>query len=379
MKYMGSKRWMLQNGLGALLRSECAEAKRFVDLFAGSGAVACFVAQETALPVVASDLQHFSVILTRAIIGREAVLDGEPLWREWLDSAQKVFPQASIPQIGNVFRGEVEALRLWSQNRAGQPFTQAYGGHYYSPQQAMWIDALRRSLPSGTQKRSVALAALVVAASSCAASPGHTAQPFQPTRTARKFLKQAWSKDIPSCVHQALKTIAPLHAQRKGRAFVADANVAAKKLEAGDLVFLDPPYSGVQYSRFYHVLEAIVKGKPGPVSGTGRYPPKSQRPQSNYSVKTYSQEALRSLLQSVANAGARAILTFPAHECSNGLSGDYVQKTAAEYFQVKKTVVESKFSTLGGNPRLAEAGRGRQARQKAKELILILDPFMNGV
>lgn len=379
MKYMGSKRWMLQNGLGTLLRSECAEAKRFVDLFAGSGAVASFVARETALPVVASDLQHFSVILTRAIIGRETELDGEGLWCEWLESAQKVFYKAPIPQIGNAFRAEVEALRAWSQNRTGQPFTQAYGGHYYSPQQAMWIDALRRSLPSGTHKRSVALAALVVAASSCAASPGHTAQPFQPTRTARKFLKVAWSREISSCVQQALKAIAPLHAQRKGRAFVADANLAAKKLEAGDLVFLDPPYSGVQYSRFYHVLEAIVKGRPGPVSGTGRYPPKSLRPQSNYSVKTYSQEALRSLLQSVANAGARAILTFPAHECSNGLSGDYVQKTAAEYFRVKTRTVESKFSTLGGNSRLAESGKGRQARQKAQELILSLVPLRNSI
>lgn len=375
MKFMGSKRWMLQNGLGVLLRTECAKAERFVDLFAGSGAVVCFVAQETSLPVVASDLQHFSVFLSRAIIGRETVLDGESLWRGWQESAQKVFPKVPIPQIGNLFRAEVETLRSWTQSRSGLPFTQAYGGHYYSPQQAIWIDSLRCSLPSGAQERTVALAALVIAASRCAASPGHTAQPFQPTRTARKFLKDAWSRDIPFYVQQALKTIAPKHAQRKGRAFVADANVAAKKLEAGDLVFLDPPYSGVQYSRFYHVLEAIVKGKPGPVSGTGRYPPKSLRPQSNYSVKTYSQEALRSLLQSVAKAGARAILTFPAHECSNGLSGDYVQKTAAEYFRVKTRTVESKFSTLGGNTRLAEVGRGRQARQKAKELILILDPF----
>lgn len=372
MKYMGSKRWMLKNGLGTLLRAECADAKRFVDLFAGSGAVACFVAEKTSLPVLASDLQEFSVVLTEAIIGREKTLDADGIWAEWSEQAKGLFPSLRIPGSGKLTQAEVYDCRAWSERQTSWPFAQAYGGHYYSPKQALWIDALRRTLPEKEPYRTVALAALIHAASRCAASPGHTAQPFQPTKTARKFLIEAWAKDIPTYTRKALAIIAPHFAIRKGSASVADAAAAAQSLNPGDIAFIDPPYSGVHYSRFYHVLEAIAKGETGVVSGAGRYPDRTMRPQSKFSLKTHSLVAMQELLQTVAERNANAILTFPDHDCSNGLSGEIIKETAANLFHVKIKTVDSKFSTLGGNARLAETGKGREARQMARELILTL-------
>jgi len=374
MKYMGSKRWMLQNGLGTLLRAECAEVKRFVDLFAGSGAVACFVAQQETLPVLASDLQVFSVILTGAIIARDKPLDADRIWREWFEAARRSFPRIRIPEVGSLTRGDVVAFRDWSESRRAWPVTHAYGGHYFSPLQATWIDALRRAIPDHEPVRTLTLAALIFAASRCAASPGHTAQPFQPTRTAKRFLKEAWSKDITVYTQRALRVIAPQHAKLKGQARVADANTMAKHLQTGDLVFIDPPYSSVQYSRFYHVLETIAVGASGEVFGAGRYPARSLRPQSKFSLKTHAFAELQELLGTVAERGAKAILTFPDHDCSNGLSGEIIRETAAGLFLVKTKTVNSKFSTLGGNARMAKTGKGRQARQMAKELILTLAP-----
>lgn len=374
MKYMGSKRWMLKNGLGTLLRAECADAKRFVDLFAGSGAVACFVAEQTSLPVLASDLQEFSVVLTEAIIGREKAIDADGIWAEWSKQAEGIFPGWRIPDGGKFTKAEVFDCRSWSERQTSWPFAQAYGGHYYSPKQAFRIDTLRRTLPEKEPSRTVALAALIHAASCCAASPGHTAQPFQPTRTTKKFLKEAWTKDIPTYTRKALAIIAPHFAMRKGSASVADATSAAQSLNPGDIAFVDPPYSGVHYSRFYHVLEAIAKGETGVVSGAGRYPARTLRPQSRFSVKTHSLNALRDLLKTIAERQAKAILTFPDHECSNGLSGDIIRETATEFFRVAVKMVDSKFSTLGGNHRLAKIGKGREARQMAKELILTLTP-----
>ena len=63
MKYMGSKRWMLENGLGNILEQNIPHYRRFVDLFAGSGVVASYVAKRSRIPVVAYDLQEFSVVL----------------------------------------------------------------------------------------------------------------------------------------------------------------------------------------------------------------------------------------------------------------------------------------------------------------------------
>jgi len=363
---------MLQNGLGTLLRAECASANRFVDLFAGSGAVACFVAEETSLPVLASDLQEFSVVLSEAIIGREKKFDADGIWSKWLKHGEHLFPNLRIPGGGDLTQSKVFDCRAWSEQQTLWPFVQAYGGHYYSPKQALWIDILRRTLPERKPFRTVALAALIHAASHCAASPGHTAQPFQPTRKAKKFLKMAWSKDILTCTRQALATIAPHFAMRKGSASVADAITAAQSLKPGDIAFIDPPYSGVQYSRFYHVLEAIATGEPGVVTGAGRYPDRTIRPQSQFSLKAHSRGVLHDLLKIVAERQAKAILTFPDHKCSNGLSGDIIQKTSAEFFQVAVKTVKSNFSTLGGNN--STIGNGRKARQMAQELILTLTP-----
>jgi adenine-specific DNA methylase len=374
MKYMGSKRWMLQNGLGEVLRSECSHANAFVDLFAGSGAVACYVAQNCFLPVIASDLQGFSIVLTKAIIGRESPLDADRIWGRWSKRAEEDRPETQIPHTDKLTRAHVRECRTWSRTRDGYPITQAYGGHYFSPTQAIWIDVLRQTLPERDPSRTAALAALIYAASRCAASPGHTAQPFQPTRTAKKHLKEAWDKDIVAYTRKALDFMTSQFALKEGDAFVADANDVARILTPGDVAFIDPPYSGVHYSRFYHVLETIAKGESGGVSGVGRYPPRALRPQSRYSVKTHSLTALEELLRSVSEKGARAILTFPDHECSNGLSGSLICEKASEFFQVTVKKVERKFSTLGGNNKTDERGKGREARQIAKELILVLTP-----
>lgn len=369
---MGSKRWMLKNGLGDLLRAECAHSKRFVDLFAGSGAVSWFVSDQATLPVLASDLQRFSVVLTEAIIARDKPLDAAQIWKEWSLAARRSFPDVHVPEANGLAYSEVAALRNWSEAQKEWPITQAYGGHYFSPLQAMWIDVLRRAIPKHEPVHSLSLAALIVAASRCAASPGHTAQPFQPTETAKKHLQEAWKKDILAHTQRALDGMAPQHANVKGQACVADANAMAERLRAGDLVFIDPPYSGVQYSRFYHVLETIAVGASCEVSGIGRYPARELRPQSKFSLQTQSLAAMQNLLGTVAEHKASAILTFPDHVCSNGLSGEMIQETASDLFHAKTKTVHSKFSTLGGTPSVGSGNR--EARQMARELILILTP-----
>jgi hypothetical protein len=82
--------------------------------------------------------------------------------------------------------------------------------------------------------------------------------------------------------------------------------------------------------------------------------------------------ALDELLKEIAKREARAIVTFPANECSNGLSGKYVISTAQKYFTVRRKVVSSRFSSLGGTSGESETGSERAARLPAKELILYL-------
>ena len=212
------------------------------------------------------------------------------------------------------------------------------------------------------------MAALIDVASRCAAAPGHTAQPFKPNNTAGRYLLEAWSKKIPITLKQSVNTISPLYARKKGYAKKDDAITLASELKEGDLVFLDPPYSGVHYSRFYHVLETLTANKTVTVSGKGRYPPRMERPQSKYSVQTRSENALRELLLELSRSGCSVMVTFPAESTSNGLSGTIVEQLAAEFFEIKSLKISSRFSTLGGNR------KNRDARKPADELILTLSP-----
>lgn len=374
MKYMGSKRSMLLNGLGTLLTKEIASSKRFIDLFTGSSAVATFVAAKHPIEVHAFDLQQYSVVLANAVIGRTKALDGTSIWQSWFEDARHVASMLKPPSHQKLTQELVKELRRWCAKQKARPVTKAYGGHYFSPNQAVWLDALRSTLPRGEAESTVALAALIEAASKCAAAPGHTAQPFQPTRNAKPFLQEAWDRDVPSRTKNSLLKLTTVCAKKVGVAKVEDANDVAKTLREGDLVFVDPPYSGVHYSRFYHVLETIARGKCGDVSGVGRYPAPDTRPKSKYSIGTKSIEALDDLLKTLASRKTRVILTFPNHACSNGLSGYKVKETAKKYFVIKQKTVRSQFSTLGGNGSEDAGTMGRAARQNANELILVLTP-----
>jgi len=373
MKYMGSKRAMLSNGLGHLIDREISKAKRFLDLFAGSAAVTRHAACRHNIPVLAFDLQHYSKVLAGAVLGRDRPLDADTIWSAWKKRAQARFSKLpDIPAIDTLNSKSVATFRIWSAQQSGV-ITRAYGGHYFSPTQASWIDAFLETLPTKNSEKNVALAALIDAASQSAAAPGHTAQPFQPTRGAKKYLESSWKVDLPSRVALGLLSLASTHAIQIGASKIADANVAARQVREGDLVFLDPPYSGVHYSRFYHVLETIARMKCGEVSGVGRYPPPSERPRSSYSMKGQAIEALDDLLGTIAQRGGKAIVTFPDHECSNGLSGETIVDMSAEYFRIRAKEVDSKFSTLGGNVLLpGKAGRG--GRQYRSEFILVLEP-----
>lgn len=373
-KYMGSKRAMLGNGLGEALGRSLADAERVLDLFTGSAAVAWYVAEQHGKEVLASDLQMYSTVLAASVIERMAPITDRGWVESWMRRARSWVAayrwwqdikelQAALGKIP-VSEAASNARSIDFSSRF--PISRAYGGYYFSPWQSAWIDALRANLPESEDLRNVALAALIQAASRCAASPGHTAQPFKPNETAGRFLIEAWQRDLPAIVRARIDDIAPRKASKRGRAYCMNANELAEAARPGDLVFLDPPYSGVHYSRFYHVLESIARGQVGDVFGTGRYPEKSERPISDFSMLTTSRRAFDDLLAILARKNANVVITFPAGKASNGLSGEDVKALASDHFRIEEAKVSSRFSTLGGDL------KHRAARQEADELILTL-------
>lgn len=372
---MGSKRVMLTNGLGELLHDVVGLGKDFHDLFCGTAAVASYVASNFPVRVCATDLQAYAVALAACQLEKVGQINADDLYASWQRSAsawlqsQHVETAAPCPTSDNIgaWRSFVRRTRIRCANAPEEfAITRAYGGYYYSEEQARALDVLRSSLPDS--HRFTALAALISAASNCAAAPGHTAQPFGLSDSSLPHLRNAWRKDVASTVRFLLPQFAQKVALVAGTAYVADALSHTMRMREGDLAFIDPPYSEVQYSRFYHVLESVAKGVVGPVSGRGRYPPISDRPQSDFCRKSSSIDAFNDLMLGVAAAGAEAIVTFPAGTASNGLTGSIVEAISSQYFVVRQRKVSSVFSTLGGNVTM------RAARKYATELLLHLSP-----
>lgn len=372
---MGSKRWMLQNGLADLIGCRVPHYDRFVDLFCGSAAVSWHVARNHKIPVVANDLQEFCRALAASVICRTT-----PLGHYWIDTwidravaaacADPLYAAARCLQLA-ADRGPIAELANDSRalcKKAHTPIAAAYGGHYYSPVQALYFDYLRLHLPRCRPHSEAALGVLVETASACAASPGHTAQPFSPTVTAGPYLRHSWSLDVLDLARRRAELLSAAAAKQPGTALAGDANQLASELQEGDLVFVDPPYSAVHYSRFYHVLETIAVGQNVTVSGAGRYPPREQRPRSRYSLPSASRSALHQLLTTIGGRKCGVLITFPAGTASNGLSGAEVVDMARHWFKVDSVTIKSRFSTLGGNR------RNRSARMKSEELLLSLTP-----
>lgn len=374
MKYMGSKRALLLNGLGDILREEAPRSKRFVDLFAGTGRVSWHVAESTSVPVLASDLQSFSSILAGAVVERTGPIDFGTIERAWLQPARRSlvrdarYREAVAQDRDRISATAVKAARNLCATLPGGPVWNAYGGHYFSPVQAATFDCLLIRLPDDKRVARVCRAALILSASRCAAAPGHTAQPFQPTASALPYIASSWRRDpIGVCAETAL-ALAPRHARARGRTATVDANELAKSVRPSDLVFIDPPYSAVHYSRFYHVLETVARGDCGPVEGVGRYPPTFERPHSDYSVKTQAPSRMADLLRTLRERECRVIITFPQGRASNGIAGEELIELARESFEVEARVLASHFSTMGGN------NGNRAARRRSTELIIRLNP-----
>ena len=376
MKYMGSKSSMLRNGLGQVIAEESKNATRVVDLFCGAGSVSWFAAVKLGKPVLACDLQAYATILAGAVIKRTEPTDYEEVRESWLSKASLKLSKLALWHEALKLDNADYQIGLWQKKaqKLCESYSQdnsflimnCYGGHYFSPTQALSFDAMLKALPNDNNTYELCLAATIVAASCCVASPGHTAQPFKATESAGKFLREAWHRDPFLYAHKALKKLCLLHSASPGDTINNYANQIATSLSDDDFVFIDPPYSDVQYSRFYHVLETMARRSCGVVEGVGRYPPFSERPQSLYSQRSSSKKAIEDLLSKLSSNGCTVVLTFPQNKRSNGLSGKHLEDVASQFFRVKSRLVNSQFSTLGGN------SRNRSARKSSDELMLIL-------
>ena len=79
-------------------------------------------------------------------------------------------------------------------------------------------------------------------------------------------------------------------------------------LSDADLVYVDPPYSFVHYSRFYHALETLVKYDYPESEFYGRY--RTDRHQSPFCIRAQVSNAFESIIKPVAALRKKLVFSY---------------------------------------------------------------------
>jgi adenine-specific DNA-methyltransferase len=239
--------------------------------------------------------------------------------------------------------------------------TITYAGGYFGLRQSFELDSFRfasdRAKDHGhldDEQWQWCLLALGAAASRVSNSTGHFAQFLRPTVTNSRRILAKRRRSIRSEFVDALKTLAPIGSRewrRRNRVFQANTLDLLIKLYSSHhcpaIVFADPPYSRAQYSRYYHVLDTLIKYDYPSSQGIGRYP--LGRFATPFSHASSVQSALDTLIADCRKFGATLLLSYPDNGLlfETGVSIDSLLRRHYKNVDVVSTSTQS-HSSFGG-------------------------------
>ncbi len=258
-------------------------------------------------------------------------------YREYLRTAAALYPGVSSENIAEPFRGAAALLegRGEPASRPACLATTYYSNIYFGLRQSLQIDSLRIAIdelaegdPWREARRTHYLSALLHAASVSTSGTSHFAQPRHLVKDSEL---QAMARRRLTDIRESLAEYSAAIAQTVGETVFTEGNQVFNsdycellddegvfRFPSGPgLVYLDPPYTADNYSRFYHVLEVLtrydypeLKRDRGGGILRGRYPVLSQRFRSDFCSPTKVEDEFRKILFGVASCGAKLVISY---------------------------------------------------------------------
>ncbi len=234
--------------------------------------------------------------------------------------------------------GSIGRYRKDPRRRPACLLTAYYASVYYGLRQAIDLDSLRAAIddlgdadPLLARKRVHYLSALLHAASVTTSGTSHFAQPRQLRKDsevlamARRRRTSVLEK-FREFSREIAETLDSLDLDRGNRALCSDYRALLHENGRGprwasearaDLVYMDPPYTADNYSRFYHVLETLVRYDYPPLErdrrgevGAGRYPEIARRFQSRFCRPAKVEEEFDRVISASANSGSSLVISY---------------------------------------------------------------------
>ena len=256
-RYTGNKA-KLVTWIMSLIKEEC-EGKTFFDIFAGTGIVAA-EAIKVFDKIIINDFLYSNNVIYKAFFG-----PGE----------------YDEDKVSNIIK---KYNKINSKQIEENYFSKNFGGKYFDKNIAKLIGYIRDDIEKKKNKLTnreyyILLTTLIYSIDKIANTVGHY---------------DAYIKKEPLEKKLELKLIETISSE-KVLIYKKDANLLAKNTKA-DVVYIDPPYNSRQYSRFYHLLETLVKWDKPKLYGTALKPEPENT--SDY-CKTKAFSTLKNLIENL--------------------------------------------------------------------------------
>lgn len=232
-------------------------------------------------------------------------------------------------------------------------FESNYSDTYFSAKQCLEIDSIRYAINSIEilEIKCLYLVALMNAMCICQATSGHFAQylPLNHPRLEKIKNKSIWEEFLKKC--DDFDSI--VFSKYDNKCFNLDYKkmIELPEFKKVKLVYIDPPYTGEQYSRFYHVLETICKYDNPKLEFKGLY--RTDRFTSQLSLRTKAFDEFDKLFSTLAKMDKKIILSYSTKGIIKDYEMEHLLKKYYNFCETKR--IKYNHSTQGkGNINLEE-------------------------
>lgn len=287
--YQGSKRNIIEFIVDAVDSLNLNDGK-ILDIFSGSSAVTSALLSK--YDVVSNDVELYATVLSKAISNTHK-LSGFKV-EKFLESVDgfyhEIVESECLATIINKERFYIENKDLkciialyqdfetvWNTPNKFNPdamrkenkynlFVRYYGGSYFGIKQAVEIDAITKAIHHESDEvQTILLACLFYAMKETAYSrDGHMAQPLKfQTSAARGFNTRVKSVQFffERKINEILASIQD-NSTKNHMVYNEPLDVLLLNeylIKSVDVIYADPPYTDMQYSRYYHLLNIVAK------------------------------------------------------------------------------------------------------------------------
>lgn len=337
-KYMGSKSEIMDfviDGLNVIHKP----GQAVCDLFSGSCTLACAL-RGNDIAIYSNDIQAYSEVLANTYLGNYRWSNYPEITQIINEVAQMVddwkteFPDLwekydynkdfSLEQFTAIEKEQsdlinckdfIKSLKFNTNEniRNYHLFTLDYSGTYWGFHQCVWIDSLRcvidryKNIP---EYYNLLLSCTMFAMAYNSQSTGHYAQ-FRKAHTELSMndILTYRRKTMDGFIRRKYDelrttlTTAPQHFVTK-----LDYIDCIDQLPENTLVYADPPYCFVHYSRFYHILETFVLYDYPIVKYEGRY--RDDRHQSPFCIATKVESAFLAMFEHLLSRNCSMVLSY---------------------------------------------------------------------